>query len=239
MHAWRPTTILLPKRTLIGEHVVLRPLTRRDLPDISQVPEDPAFDLLLRPPVGAGVSAVTWLEDAVRCARRGTERCWTIRDRADGRLLGSTRLLNVDLANRRLEIGATWLLAEARGTCANAESKLLLLDHAFHDLGVARVHIQADAANARSRAAIESLGATAEGVLRQHAQRRDGTMRDTAVYSIIAEEWPDLRPALEARVAGRTPAWRERGAALGRERAARATQAAWSAAAITRAAAEA
>ncbi len=211
----RRSTILVPRaRTLRGLFVTLKPLTRRDLPELERVPDDPAWQLLLRPPTGPNITPATWLEDALRCARRGTERCWTIRDAIDGRLLGSTRLLNVDLANRRVEIGTTWLLEDARGSGANAESKLLLLDHAFTTLGVDRVHIQADARNERSRRAIEALGATFEGVLRRHLTRRDGTQRDTAVYSILADEWPALRPALDARATHRGPAWRTRPSAL-------------------------
>jgi RimJ/RimL family protein N-acetyltransferase len=214
MHAWRPTILTRATPSLVGEHVILVPLSRGDLPELERVPDDPAFDLLLRPPVGRDTDARAWLDDALRCVRRGGERCWTIRDRLDGRLLGSTRFLNVDLAHRRLEVGATWLLAEARGTAANAESKLLLLDHAFLALGVERVHIQADVENARSRRAIESLGATFEGVLRRHRVRRDGTSQDTAVYSIIAGEWPELRAGILARAARSGPGWRVRALSL-------------------------
>jgi RimJ/RimL family protein N-acetyltransferase len=214
MHAWRPTILTRSTPSLGGEHITLVPLTKHDLPELERVPDDPAFDLLLRPPVGPGLDARTWLEDALRCVRRGSEHCWTIRDRVDGRLLGSTRFLNVDLAHRRIEVGATWLLAEARGTSANAESKLLLLDHAFVDLCVERVHIQADVENARSRRAIEALGATFEGVLRRHRVRRDGTSQDTAVYSIIADEWPELRPGILSRLARSGPGWRVRESSL-------------------------
>jgi RimJ/RimL family protein N-acetyltransferase len=213
MHASRPT-YLTPRATrLMGEHVSLHPLRRRDLAELLQLPDDPAWNLLLRRPVG-GDGTEAWLEDALRGMRRGVERCWLLRDRATGQLLGSTRFLNLDLHNRRVEIGATWLLAEARGTCANAESKLLLLDHAFDALGVRRVHVQADVRNERSRRAIEALGATFEGVLREHITLADGTSRDTAVYSLLAMEWPALRPALTERIAARPPAWRVRPSSL-------------------------
>lgn len=172
------------------------------------MPDDPAWSLLLRCPAPGAMGAEAWLDDALRQARRGSERCWLIRDRVTGQLLGSTRFLNVDLGNSRVEIGATWLLPEARGTVANAESKLLLLDHAIHDLGVRRVHVQADVRNERSRRAIEVLGAEFEGVLRQHIVLPDGSSRDTAVYSILDLDWPRLRQALVQRVARRTPDWR-------------------------------
>lgn len=214
MRAARPG-FLAPRSTrLVGQHVLLRPVGRRDGDELDRVPDDAAWDLLLRKPAGVGVEPGAWLADAMRGARRGTERCWTIRDRTSGQLLGSTRFLNMDLHHRRLEIGATWLLPEARGTVANAESKLLLLDHAFGDLGIDRVHVQADALNLRSRAAIEALGATYEGTMRRHIIRPDGTTRDTAVYSILVDEWPDLRPALVTRAMARGAGWRERPSSL-------------------------
>jgi RimJ/RimL family protein N-acetyltransferase len=200
--------------TLLGEHVVLTPLRRRDLDELARVPDDDAWTYLIRKPAGGRAGAEAWLEDALRCARRGTERCWVIRDSVTAQLLGSTRFLNIDIPHRRLEIGATWLLEEARGSVANAESKLALLDHAFVDLGIRRVHIQADARNARSRRAIEALGATFEGVLRQHIVLADGTSRDTAVYSILDTDWPRLRPALVSRAAERAPEWRYRESSL-------------------------
>lgn len=214
MHVTRPSYLTPRPSMLCGTHLALHPLRARDLAELRTVPDDDAWRMLLRPPAGPGVSADAWLEDALRQVRRGTERCWLVRDRETGQLLGSTRFLNMDLANRRVEVGATWLLAEARGTVANVESKLLLLDHAFHDLGVRRVHVQADVRNTRSRRAIEALGATFEGVLRSHIVLADGSSRDTAVYSILDQDWSALRPQLEARGALRGPDWRGRGSTL-------------------------
>jgi len=194
--------------------VVLRPISRRDLPELERVPDDPAWDLLLRRPAGRDVRADAWLADAMRGMRSGIECAWTIRDRTDGRLLGSTRYLNVDLAHQRLEIGATWLLADARGSSANLDSKLALLDHAFDVFGVRRVHVQADVHNERSRRAIEGLGATLEGVLRRHIVRPDGTTRDTAVYSIIADEWAERRAGIAEQLAAREASWRRRESSL-------------------------
>jgi RimJ/RimL family protein N-acetyltransferase len=214
MRAIRSKFLMPRAATLGGDHVVLTPLSRRDAADLAQVPDDPAWELLLRKPAGPSTSSGAWLREALRAARRGSERSWTIRDRATGQLLGSTRYLNIDVVNRRLEIGATWLLTEARGTAANAESKLLLLDHAFDDLGMQRVHIQADVRNTVSRRAIEALGASFEGVMRQHIVLADGSSRDTAVYSMIAPDWSELRPALAARVEARAAGWRARVSSL-------------------------
>ncbi|MCW2973394.1 MAG: GCN5-related N-acetyltransferase [Thermoleophilia bacterium] len=214
MRTSRPSFLANRARTLRGTHVQLRPISRRDAAELALVPDDDAWELLLRKPADPGTAPGAWLDDALRAVRRGSERCWTIRDRVTGQLLGSTRFLNVDLPNRRLEIGATWLLPEARGSVANAESKLLLLDHAFDVLGMQRVHVQADVRNATSRAAIEALGASFEGVLRQHIVLADGTSRDTAVYSIVAPEWPMLRAALVARISTKVPSWRARESSL-------------------------
>ncbi|MBC7461974.1 MAG: GNAT family N-acetyltransferase [Thermoleophilia bacterium] len=214
MRTSRPIFLTNRARTLRGTHVQLRPISRRDAVELALVPDDGAWELLLRKPAEPGAAPSAWLDDALRTVKRGTERCWTIRDRVTGQLLGSTRFLNVDLANRRVEIGATWLLPEARGSVANAESKLLLLDHAFDVLGMQRVHIQADVRNTTSRAAIEALGASLEGVLRHHIVLADGTSRDTAVYSIIAPEWPALRATLVARVEAKVPSWRARESSL-------------------------
>lgn len=215
MAATRPAFLTTRPPTLVGRDVILRPLSRRDAAQLARVPAaDPAWALLLRHPTAHGADPGEWLAEALRAVRAGREYCWTIRDRLDGQLLGSTRYLNLDLPNRRVEVGATWLLPEARGTSANAESKLLQLDHAFDVLGVERVHVQADVRNGRSRAAIEALGATFEGVLRRHLVLRDGTSRDTAVYSILADEWPRLRPALAERAERRSAAWRARDCSL-------------------------
>lgn len=104
-----------------------------------------------------------------------------------------------------IEVGFTWLAPSAQGTGVNAEAKYLLFRHAFETWGVARVDLKTDARNARSRAAIESVGATFEGVLRNSARSwapgEDGRLRDSAVFSIITEEWPERRAALERRLA--------------------------------------
>ncbi|MGU3651731.1 GNAT family N-acetyltransferase, partial [Mycolicibacterium sp. A43C] len=110
--------------------------------------------------------------------------------RLDGTLVGSTSYLNIDEPNRRLEIGATWYTAAARRTGVNTETKLLLLSHAFDELGCVAVEFRTHFMNADSRAAIERLGAKLDGVLRSHQLLPDGSRRDTVVYSILDIEWP-------------------------------------------------
>lgn len=203
----RPSYALEPV-TLTGSHVVLVPLSMADLEDLLRLDDDPTFRILLRPPVGPGVNPGRWLETALSGVARGDEAAWIVRDKETGQLLGSTRYLGVDLHNLRLEIGSTWFVSSARGTVANVESKLLLLTHAFEMLKMRRIHIQADVRNERSRASIAALGATFEGVLRRHIVLADGSSRDTAVYSILLDEWMGIRSHIQARARRKYPTWR-------------------------------
>lgn len=120
----------------------------------------------------------------------------------DGTIVGATELGDLDLGNESAHIGWTAYDPRVWGTAVNPETKLLLLGLAF-DHGFGRVKLQADAVNTRSRAAIERLGARFEGVLRRVQRRPDGSWRDTAVYSILADEWPAVREGLEERLAER------------------------------------
>src|SRR6201996_4265768 len=134
--------------------------------------------------------------------------------RADGRAVGCTSYYNPRYWPGRpdlcaVEIGWTWLAASAQGTGINTEAKLLLLDHAFEQLGVARVDFKTDARNTRSRRALEAVGARFEGVLRSWSPSRvpgeEGGLRDSAMFSILAPEWPEVRTALRIRLAQLTP----------------------------------
>jgi RimJ/RimL family protein N-acetyltransferase len=107
----------------------------------------------------------------------------------------------VDLANRRLEIGWTWYARAFQRTGVNTESKYLLLKHAFETLGAVRVEFKTDSLNARSRAALLRIGATEEGTLRNHMITWSGRLRHSVYYSVIAEEWPDVRRRLEEKLA--------------------------------------
>jgi RimJ/RimL family protein N-acetyltransferase len=122
---------------------------------------------------------------------------------APGTLVGTSSLMDADLTNERIHLGATLYGRRWWGTAVNPEAKLLLLGHCFDDCGYGRVKVQTDALNTRSQAAIAKLGAQREGVLRRHLRREDGTFRDTVVFSIIADEWPAVRSALQARLAVR------------------------------------
>ena len=118
---------------------------------------------------------------------------------AAGTVVGTTSLGDIDVTNERAHLGWTMYGSRWWGTAVNPECKLLLLGHAF-DCGFGRVKLQTDAVNVRSQAAISRLGATREGVLRRHTRREDGTYRDTVVFSILADEWPQVRAGLERRL---------------------------------------
>jgi len=126
-------------------------------------------------------------------------------DRASGRVVGSTSLLEIDAAHRRLEIGATWIAPSHQRSAVNTEAKLLQLTHCFEVLGTNRVAFKTDARNARSRAALERIGAKQEGVLRAHMVMPDGALRDSVYFSVIASEWPDVKRGLEQKLARGTP----------------------------------
>lgn len=118
----------------------------------------------------------------------------------DGRTQGSTSYGDVDLDVQGLEIGWTWYAPALWGTRVNPACKLLLLEHAFEVLGAQRVTLKTDALNTRSRAAIGRLGAQYDGTLRHHKRRPDGSVRDSAYFSILAAEWPSVRNGLLARL---------------------------------------
>ena len=131
-----------------------------------------------------------------------------------GTLVGTSSLMDADLGNERIHIGATFYGRRWWGTAVNPATKLLLLTHCFDDCGYGRVKIQTDALNTRSQAAIAKLGAQREGVLRRHMRREDGTFRDTVVFSILADEWQAVRSELQRRLV--TPPSDGRAAAPGR-----------------------
>ena len=125
---------------------------------------------------------------------------YAIVDRATGTVVGSTSYYLLEPAYRTLVIGYTWLATRVQRTHVNSESKLLLLQRAFDELGSVRVTWHADEHNTRSRDALRRLGATEEGLLRKHRRRRDGSWRTTALFSLTDDEWPQVRARLEERL---------------------------------------
>jgi RimJ/RimL family protein N-acetyltransferase len=142
-----------------------------------------------------------WMQQALDAARAGDEIPLVTISHEE--VVGSTRFLALKPEHRSIEIGWTWLHPTAWGTGANTEAKLLQLEHAFETLGCRRVEFKTDALNERSRAALEGIGATFEGIHRRHMLVRDGESRDSAWYSVLGSEWPAVRAHLERRLADR------------------------------------
>jgi len=135
-------------------------------------------------------------------AERDARAMFTVRLRDGGRVVGTTSLGDVDLHNERVHLGWTAYSPDLWSTAVNPECKLLLMSHAFDDCGFGRVKIQTDLINLRSQAAIAKLGAVREGVLRRHMKRADGSWRDTVVFAVTVDDWPQVRAGLEKRVKG-------------------------------------
>jgi N-acetyltransferase len=208
-----PPTLVVPV-ALEGRWVRLEPLTAEHAPALLQAASGPrdTYGLTLVP--GTVAETAAYIETALgeQAARRSLP--FATVDRATGRVVGSTRFLNIEYwawpegsAHQRgverpdvAEIGATWLAASAQRTAINTEAKLLMLTHAFEGWRVHRVSLMTDARNRRSRDAILRLGARFDGVLRAARPASDGAIRDTAAFSILEAEWPAVRAGLEARL---------------------------------------
>jgi RimJ/RimL family protein N-acetyltransferase len=145
-------------------------------------------------------SVSDYIEKALAGQTDGHMCPWTVIDASSGMLLGSTRYHDILTAVDRVEIGYTWYGTSSQRTHVNTSCKLLLLEHAFDQLGCGVVGLRTDILNHRSQAAIKSLGAKKDGVLRHYALRRDGSVRDNVFYSILKTEWPAVRTHLEARL---------------------------------------
>ncbi|WP_327256191.1 GNAT family N-acetyltransferase [Streptomyces sp. NBC_01244] len=189
---------------LTGERVRLEPLEIRHHDGLCEAVRDGSLWELAVTIVPHPDDVRGFIEDAVAARAAGTQIPYATVDAATGRVIGSTRLMVINTANRRLEIGWTFLAASWQRSGANAEAKLLMLTHAFEAMGMNRVELLTDVRNEKSRAAITRIGAKHEGVLRHHMVMRDGWIRDTAVYSITRPEWPDVKRGLLDRLAART-----------------------------------
>lgn len=186
--------------TLAGRHVTLRPLVADDRDALLAAAADGRLWELFYTVVPGPDTIDQWLDAAFRDAGHGRAQPFTVLD-AEGRVIGSTRFLRMNPANRRVEIGSTFYAARAQRTPVNTEAKLLLLRHAFETLGCVCVQIRTDWLNKRSQAAIERLGAKMDGVLRGHRIMPDGRVRDMVVYSILDHEWGGVRSNLELMLA--------------------------------------
>ena len=179
-----------------GRSVSVVPLTFDHQADLEEAAADGELHRLWYTMVPRPDAVGEEIERRLRLREQGSMLPFAIIDRASGKAVGMTTFMNIDAANRRLEIGSTWYRQSAQRSPINTECKLLLLRYAFENLGCIAVEFRTHFVNHQSRRAIERLGAKLDGVLRSHMILANGTVRDTAVYSIIASEWPTVEANL-------------------------------------------
>lgn len=182
---------LLQPVVLAGPHARLEPLDAGHAPALSEAVRDGELWTLWYTSVPAPERMAAEIERRLALQRGGSMLPFTVFD-AGGRVVGMTTYMNIDRANRRVEIGSTWYARSVQRSALNTQCKRLLLGHAFDALGCIAVEFRTHRLNVQSRRAIERLGAQLDGVLRAHQRMPDGTLRDTAVYSITAAEWPTI-----------------------------------------------
>lgn len=188
--------------TLEGRHVRLEPLGLEHAGDLFRAGSDASiWRYMPRPPLQSLDDTQRMIGEALAEAQRGTQVPFAIVERAGGTAIGSTRYLDIARADRRLEIGFTWITPQYQRGPVNTECKYLLLRHAFEDLGAIRVQLKTDSRNEQSQRAIERIGAVREGVLRNHMILWDGYIRHTVYYSVLDSEWPAVRQRLEQMMA--------------------------------------
>lgn len=188
--------------TLEGEHVRLEPMESNHLDALAAAG---GFEELWRLTTTRAVSRdemSEYMKAALTDQSAGSALPFVTVDKASRRIIGSTRFGNIDASNRRAEIGWTWITPEFQRTYVNSEAKYLMLRHAFQVWECVRVELKTDVLNLRSRAAMERIGATEEGILRKHALTQGGRYRDTIYFSILDTEWPAVRERLQSFLAG-------------------------------------
>jgi RimJ/RimL family protein N-acetyltransferase len=182
---------------LEGPTIRLEPLGRHHLDGLCEAGLHPSLWRLTVSRLADRTDMQRYLDTALAEQRAGSSVPFATVLKDGGLVIGSTRFGSLTPEHRRVEIGWTWLAPRWQRTGANTEAKYLMLRHAFETWRCLRVEFKTSALNKRSRAAIRRIGATEEGILRRHMVNDDGTLRDSVYFSIIAEEWPDVRRRLE------------------------------------------
>jgi len=141
-----------------------------------------------------------YIEDALKGQEKGEMLPWAVRDLQNGEIVGTTRYHDIIAVSDRVEIGYTWYAARCQRSHVNTTCKLLLFTYGFEKLSCKVIGLRTDNFNFRSQRAIEALGAKKDGVIRHHWPRRDGSIRDTVMYSVLANEWPDVKKHLQFRL---------------------------------------
>lgn len=197
------STVFDPQPVLLeGRQVRLEPLAEHHRPLLHRAAAgQDVFTWFLTDSLAKPEALDRWFDDALRAQAAGAEVAFATVRRRDGQVVGSTRYLDIRRPHRGLEIGNTWLQREAQRTALNTEAKYLMIRQAFEGWNAVRVQLKTDERNERSRSAILRIGAKYEGILRRYQARFDGYVRNTAIYAITAEDWPEAKARLEAMLA--------------------------------------
>jgi RimJ/RimL family protein N-acetyltransferase len=182
---------------LEGETVRLEPLREQHLESLCMAGLNPPVTALWPRPVTTREQMAAYLRDAVAARAEHKVIPFVTVLRADGIMVGSTRFMSIDAANRRMEIGSTWIGLAWQRTRVNTEAKYLMLRHAFEELDCLRIEFKTDSLNTRSRAALRRIGAAEEGTFRNHVITVEGRIRHSVYFSITSDEWPGVRRHLE------------------------------------------
>ena len=183
--------------TLEGKRVRLEPMSEDHLEALANAGAFEELWELTNTTAYTRESMKVYMDAALAEARAGVSLPFVTVDKPSGMVIGSTRFGNIDRANRRVEIGWTWITPKFQRTWVNSEAKYLMLTHAFETLGCMRVELKTDVLNQRSRAAMLRIGAKEEGIFRRHSITYTGRIRDSVYYSVIDSEWPEAKARLE------------------------------------------
>ena len=203
LHAmfWKAIMIKIQPVTVEGYGIRLEPLSYEHHDGLAAAAADGQLWELWFTAVPEPEQTNAYIADALAGHEAGHMLPWAVRELTSGTIVGSTRYHDIVAEIDRVEIGYTWYARRWQRSHVNTVCKLLLLDHAFNALWCKVVGLRTDNFNLASQRAIEALGAKKDGVIRHHWARRDGTVRDSVIYSILASEWPDVKRHLELRLA--------------------------------------
>lgn len=187
--------------TLSTDKLVLQPLSLAHVAALAEAAKDGAQWEKRTTTVPRPEGFEAYVQKALELQGEGLALPFATTVKEGDRIIGCTRYMNIDAVNHRVEIGTTWIAGSWQRSFVNTHAKFLMLRHAFETLGCLAVELRTHRLNDQSRAAIERLGAKLDGILRQHMIMPDGHIRDTAVYSILRDEWPEVKAKLEQRMA--------------------------------------
>jgi RimJ/RimL family protein N-acetyltransferase len=186
--------------TLEGHGVRLEPLSKEHEKALAEAARDGKLWELFFTSVPEPEQVSSYISQALENQKQGEMLPWAVRDLKSGEIVGSTRYHDIIAVSDRVEIGYTWYARRCQRSHVNTACKLLLFSFGFEEINCKVIGLRTDNFNFRSQKAIEALGAKKDGVIRHHVPRRDGSIRDTVMYSVLAHEWPDVKKHLQLRL---------------------------------------